>query len=94
MRDRAVLITGELVRCLLAMIVAGGVLWLMQAGWQLAAPVTVLVGAVHFPPLMPALSTPSFSTKGFVLGSFAWGLLALVLLASNCRLPPGWRGLP
>ena len=69
LRDRFVLIPVELVHVLPPCVVAAAALYFVVgplAAWS--AVVSLLVGAVLFPVLLPWLPTPNFSTKGLVLG--------------------------
>jgi len=72
LKDRFVLVPIELVHVLLPCAVAAVVLYFVAgplAAW--AAVVSLLVGAVLFPVLLPWLPTPNFSTRGLVLGVVA-----------------------
>lgn len=80
--DRVVLIPVELVHVLLPTLVAAAVVYLAGgARASLAASVAVLAGVVAFPVLLPWIPTPSFSTKGFILG----GLVALSFALAHLR---------
>lgn len=86
LRDRLVLIPVELVGIALPLIIVALVLWLVSGslgslGWVVA----VLAGVVIFPILLPWLPTPTFSTKGFMLG----GLAALPFAAQALLSQPG-----
>jgi hypothetical protein len=68
-RDRFVLVPVEFVHVLLPCAAAAVVLYFVAgalAAW--AAVVSLLMGAVLFPVLLPWLPTPNFSTRGLVLG--------------------------
>ena len=88
LRDRFVLVPVELIHVLLPCVVAAAVLYFVVgplAAWS--AVVSLLVGAVLFPVLLPWLPTPNFSTKGSVLGVVAALPFAAAAFAGHAADP-------
>ena len=95
LKDRLVLVPVELVHVLLPCFLAAAILYFVAgplAAWS--AVVSLLVGAVLFPALLPWLPTPNFSTKGYVLGVAAALPFAVAAYAGNASGPlsarAGW----
>jgi hypothetical protein len=86
--DRFVLIPVELVHVLLPCAAAAVVLYFVAgalAAW--AAVVSLLVGSVLFPVMLPWLPTPNFSTRGLVLGAVAALPFAATAYAGHAASP-------
>ncbi len=86
--DRLILVPVELVGVLLPMIIA--TVFLFFAGGFLPSAALVaafLAGVVLFPPLLPWIPTPNFSTKGFILGGLTVLPFALLLFFNNTDAP-------
>lgn len=87
-KDRLILVPVELVGVLLPMIIATVVLFFAGGFLPSAALVAAfLAGVVLFPPLLPWIPTPNFSTKGFILGGLAVLPFALLLFFNNPDAP-------
>ena len=69
LKDRSVLFPVELVGILLPLIVATGLVWLLEGMLPaLAAASAILAGVVLFPLLLPWLPFKDLTVKGFILG--------------------------
>jgi len=92
LRDRLVLVPVELMGSLLfTLIIASGVYFLDGITASLAVLAALFAGTVLFPPLLPWLPTPNFSTKGFFLGAVTSVPIVILIFLDSSSFPLWFR---